>query len=58
MRSLQKDVEKAKTPSTTAVDSAMARHCLEKGHSYDGVQSQLLHACEKGVRMNRLEEIH
>ena len=38
--------------------SAMALHCLEKGHSYDGVHPQLLHPCEKGTRMNRLEELY
>ena len=39
-------------------DSAIARHCLEKGHSYEDVKPQLLHPCEKGARMNRLEELY
>ena len=36
----------------------MARHCFEKDHSYDDVHPKLLKTCEKGVRMNRLEELY
>ena len=39
-------------------DSAMAQHCLESGHFFDTVQPSLLHHCDSGPRMNRLEEIY
>ena len=38
--------------------SAVAQHCLELGHSFDAVRPSLLHACENGTKMDRLEEIY
>ena len=36
----------------------MARHCKERGHCYDDVEPSISHFCEKGSRMNRLEEVY
>ena len=36
----------------------MARHCFEVKHSYNNVKASLLYPCEKGSRMNKLEEIY
>ena len=37
--------------------SAMARHRIESGHRYDQIQSSILHICDTGPRLDRLEEI-
>ena len=41
-----------------SMDSAVARHCHDLGHSYDNMQPGLLHACEKAARKNWLEELN
>ena len=38
--------------------SAVAQHCLESGHSFNAVRPSLLHPCENGTRIDRLEEIY
>ena len=39
-------------------ESAMAQHCLQFGHPFNAVQPSLLHTCDTGTKMNRLEEIY
>ena len=37
---------------------AMAQHCKQQTHNYNNVETTILHFCQKGARMNRLEEIY
>ena len=50
-------LQKKPSASNTSL-SAMARHCFHQSHPFDSVHASLLHRCENGSRLNRLEEYY
>ena len=38
-------------------DSAMAKHCLETGHNFSNISTDLVRSCSKGRFMNQVEEV-
>ena len=35
----------------------MALHCFASGHHFSNIHNELIHVCEKGGKLNKLEEL-